>query len=282
VGEEGLALVESPPDPTAPPTIVGRELAAGYGSRLVWSGASFEIPSAAFCAVLGPNGSGKSTLIRMLLGLLRPRAGRLEVLGEVPRRGNPAIGYVPQTSSFDPEFGIRGRDYVGLGLDGHRWGVRSPFGRRESGRLVDTAIQAVDATGFANQPMGRLSGGELQRLILAQALVGNPQILLLDEPLSNLDVRNRASIVQLLDDVRRRRGLTVVLVAHDVNPLLRFLDLVIYAAKGQLAVGRPAEVITSDSLSSIYGAPVEVIRDRRGRVFVVGLEEEEVGHPHPA
>jgi zinc/manganese transport system ATP-binding protein len=284
-GEARLALDDDEASPAlaseTPPAVVADRVEAAYGGRVVWSGASFAIPSGAFCAVLGPNGSGKSTLMRMLLGLLRPRAGRLEVMGEEPRRGNPSIGYVPQASSFDPDFGIRGRDYVGLGLDGHRWGVRSPFGLPDKRSLVEAAIRAVEATEFADQPMGRLSGGEQQRLILAQSLVGNPQILLLDEPLSNLDVRNRASIVQLLDDVRRRRALTVVLVAHDVNPLLRFLDLVIYVAKGRLAVGPPSEVITSESLSSIYGAPVEVVRDRRGRIFVVGLEEE-AGHPHPA
>jgi zinc/manganese transport system ATP-binding protein len=270
-------VTPSPPDAA----IVADGLVAGYRDGLVWSGATFSLPEGSFSAVLGPNGSGKSTLIRMLLGLLRPRAGHLAVLGEEPRRGNPAIGYVPQASSFDPEFGIRGLDYVALGLDGDRWGVPSPFRLRERRRLVQAAVQAVDAGGYAHRPMGRLSGGEQQRLILAQALTGNPRILLLDEPLSNLDVRSRASIVQLLDHVRRERGLTVVLVAHDVNPLLPYLDLVVYVAQGRVAVGPPAEVITSERLSSIYGAAVEVIQDRRGRVFVVGLEEE-AGHPHPA
>jgi zinc/manganese transport system ATP-binding protein len=269
-----------PAAPAVGPAIVARALAAGYGARLVWSDASFTIPHGAFCAVLGPNGAGKSTLVRMLLGLVPPVAGHLQVLGATPSRGNSAIGYVPQNAAFDPEFSVRGLDYVGLGLEGHRWGLPLPFAHGRRRRQIEAAVRAVCASAFADRPMGRLSGGEQQRLVLAQALVGGARVLVLDEPLSNLDVRSRASIVQLLDQVRRERGLTVVLVAHDINPLVRVLDLVIYVARGRLSAGPPHEVITSESLSAIYGAPVEVLRDRRGRVFVVGLEEE-VGHPHP-
>jgi len=263
-----------------PPAIVAADLAAGYGARTIWSDAGFTIPAGAFAVVLGPNGAGKSTLVRLLLGLIRPSSGSLEVLGQRPRRGSPLIGYVPQGAAFDPEFSIRGVDFVGLGLDGHRWGLPLP-GRtsRERAAAVAEAIEAVGAGAFAHRPMGRLSGGEQQRLLLAQALVGRPRILLLDEPLSNLDVRNQGAIVGLIGEVARSSGLTVVMVAHDVNPLLPLLDLVVYVAQGRVAVGTPAEIITSGSLSRIYGAPIEVIHDRRGRVFVVGLDEE-VAHPH--
>jgi zinc/manganese transport system ATP-binding protein len=258
--------------------IIASGLAAGYGSRAIWSQATFAIPAGSFTAILGPNGAGKSTLIRLVLGLLHPIAGRLEVLGEPPRRGNPRIGYVPQGSIFDPELSIRGRDFVGLGIDGHRWGVRLT-GRSQVTAAADAAIAAVGAEDYAKRQLGRLSGGEQQRLLLAQALVGRPSLLLMDEPLSHLDVRNQGAIVQLISEVARERRLTVLLIAHDVNPLLPHIDHVLYIAQGKLAMGEPAEIITSESLSAIYSAPVEVLRDRLGRLFVVGLEEE-VSHPH--
>ena len=263
-------------DPSA--AIAARGLAAGYGSKAIWSEANFSIPSGSFTAILGPNGAGKSTLIRLILGLLHPLAGKLEVLGESPRRGNPRIGYVPQGSTFDPELSIRGRDFVGLGVDGHRWGVRLT-GREQGAAATDVAIAAVSAQSYADRQLGRLSGGEQQRLLLAQALVGQPNLLLMDEPLSHLDVRNQGAIVQLISEVARERHLTVLLIAHDVNPLLSHIDHLLYIAQGKLAMGKPADIITSETLSAIYSAPVEVLRDRLGRIFVVGLEEE-VSHPH--
>jgi zinc/manganese transport system ATP-binding protein len=263
-------------DPGA--AIVARDLSASYGIRSIWSGATFSIPSGSFTAILGPNGGGKTTLIRMILGRMPAAAGRLEVLGQPPQRGNPQIGYIPQGSSFDPELSIRGLDFVGLGIDGHRWGVRLA-GRAEAARAASGAIGAVGAAGYADRPLGRLSGGEQQRLLLAQALVGNPRLLLMDEPLSHLDVRNQGAIVQLISEVARARQLTILLIAHDVNPLLRHIDHVLYVAHGKVAMGKPADIITSQSLSEIYSSSVEVLTDSRGRVFVVGLEEE-VSHPH--
>ena len=244
----------------------------------MWAGANFSIPAGSFTAILGPNGSGKSTLVRLILGLLAPDAGLIEVLGQPPHRGNPLIGYVPQGSSFDPELSVRARDFVGLGVDGHRWGVRIT-GRATAEAAIDASIASVDGQGYADRQLGRLSGGEQQRLLLAQALVGAPKMLLLDEPLSHLDVRNQQAIVQLISTLARERQLTVLLIAHDVNPLLPHIDHVLYVAHGRLAMGKPAEIITSDSLSRIYSSPVEVLRDSMGRVFVVGLEEE-VSHPH--
>jgi zinc/manganese transport system ATP-binding protein len=258
--------------------IVASDLAAAYGARPIWSGATFSIPAGSFTAVLGPNGSGKSTLIRMILGQLAPARGRLEVLGGTPHRGNPSIGYVPQGSSFDPDLSIRGRDFIGLGIDGHRWGVRLA-GRDSAEAKVTSAIEAVGASGYADRSLGRLSGGEQQRLLLAQALVGRPRLLVLDEPLSHLDVRNQRAMVQLISAVARERGLTVLLIAHDVNQLLAHIDHVLYIAQGKLATGKPKDIITSRRLTEIYSSPVEVISDSRGRLFVVGLEEE-VSHPH--
>ena len=193
--------------------LAARGLAAGYGSRTLWSGADFEVPKGSFTAVLGPNGAGKSTLVKLMLGLVAPRAGDLQVLGAAPRRGNPRIGYIPQSSVFDPEFSVRGRDFVGLGLDGHRWGLPLPTGAGARAAAVDAAIKSVGAEEYAERPLGRLSGGEQQRLLLAQALVGRPQLLLMDEPLSHLDVRNQAAIVDLIMEVGRQRDLTVLLLS---------------------------------------------------------------------
>lgn len=257
--------------------IAFREVTARYDGRPVWSGASFDIAPGSFTAILGPNGSGKTTLLRLVLGQLAPSSGAVEVFGRSPRRGDHTIGYVPQRSDFDPDLSIRGRDFVHLGLDGHRWGI-DLFGRVDH-RAIDGALQAVGADSFAAKSIGRLSGGEQQRLLLAQALVGDPRLLLMDEPLSYLDVRNQGEIVQLIADVARRRSLTVLLIAHDVNPLLRHIDNVVYVAAGRVAMGRPQDIITSARLSEIYNAPIEVMRDSLDRVFVVGLEEE-IAHPH--
>lgn len=214
----------------------------------------------------------------MILGQHTPSAGRLDVFGRQPRRGDPTIGYVPQRATFDPDLSIRARDFVGLGIDGHRWGIRIG-GRSAAAAVTQAAIRAVDAEPYADRPLGRLSGGEQQRLLLAEALVGNPRLLVMDEPLSYLDVRNQRAIVELIASVARTRRLTVLLIAHDVNPLLPHIDHVLYVAAGKVAMGKPEEIITTRRLSEIYSTPVEVIKDSRGRLFVVGLEEE-AAHPH--
>ncbi len=262
------------------PAVRAVDLSAGFDSRPLWSQTSFEIRAGEFVAVLGPNGAGKSTLLRLILGLVPPAGGTIEVLGEPPRRGNPRIGYVPQQRHVDQEGALRGVDLVRLGLDGHRWGVSVP-GRRSqlSDAAVAATVEAVGAESFARRRIGELSGGERQRLLLAQALVGQPRLLLLDEPLTALDVRNQASMVQVVSQLARSRTITVLLVAHDVNPLLRSVDRVLYVANGRIAIGTPAEVISTEVLSRLYEAPVEVLTDSRGRVFVAGLEDE-IAHPH--
>jgi zinc/manganese transport system ATP-binding protein len=140
------------------------------------------------------------------------------------------------------------------------------------------ALEAVDAQSLAHRPLGQLSGGELQRVFLAQALVGEPEVLLLDEPLANLDIRRETSLVQLVANVVRTRNVTALLIAHDLNPLLPVLDRVMYVAAGKIATGTPSEIVTTESLSKLYGAPVEVLRDSHGRVAVLGVEE--ASHPH--
>lgn len=259
------------------PAIIAKGLAAAYGDRLIWQGASFSIDPGEFIAVLGPNGSGKSTLLRLVLGLLPPAAGTLTVLGKHPHRGNPAIGYVPQRRNIDRDLPIRGRDFVHLGIDGDRWGIA--IGNAEHNRqAVDQAIASVDGQAYAERPIGRLSGGEQQRLLLAQALAGKPAMLLLDEPLASLDLRNQIVIAELVADLARTNALTVLLIAHDINPLLPIVDRVLYVAHGGVAIGKPAEVITTEQLSRLYDAPIEVLQDSHGHMFVVGLESESAHH----
>jgi zinc/manganese transport system ATP-binding protein len=257
--------------------IVADGLAAAYGDRLIWQNASFTVKTGEFVAVLGPNGSGKSTLLRLLLGLLPPAAGRLEVLGKRPHRGNAEVGYVPQRRNIDRDLPVRGRDFVHLGIDGDRWGIAMGNAAGNHQR-VDEAIRSVEAQAYADRPIGRLSGGEQQRLLLAQALAGKPQMLLLDEPLASLDLRNQILIAELVAELARSNGLTVLLIAHDINPLLPIVDRVLYVAHGGVAIGKPAEVITTEQLSRLYDAPIEVLHDSHGHMFVVGLEAESAHH----
>jgi zinc/manganese transport system ATP-binding protein len=272
--------VNGAPGSSAAPVIQASGLASGYGGTTVWAGADFQIGAGEFLTVLGPNGAGKSTLLRMILGLLPPAAGTLQVFGAPPRRGNPEIGYVPQRRSLDPDLTISAQDIVGLGVDGHQWGVRlSRHRARQRREAVAQALAAVGAAGYARQSVGRLSGGEQQRLQLAQALVTRPRLLLMDEPLASLDLRSQQGVSRLVADLRAQQGFAVVLVTHDINPVLSVTDRVMYIAGGSVCIGPPGQVITTENLSRLYQAEVEVLTDSHGRVFVVGLEAE-TAHPH--
>jgi zinc/manganese transport system ATP-binding protein len=250
--------------------------------RIVWSEVDLRVGEGEFVAVLGPNGAGKSTLLDVILGLLRLSAGSASVLGGSPGRLRSEIGYLPQRRSFDSETRIRGRDVVRLGLDGARWGIPLPrFASRsaaESDRRVDEVLELVEARAFAHRPIGELSGGEQQRLLIAQALIRRPRMLLLDEPLDSLDLTNQGAVAALLERVSSDEGVTVLLVAHDVNPILAYLDRVIYFAAGKGVVGRPREVITGETLSRLYGVPIEVLETSDGRLVVVGTPEAPAIH----
>ena len=248
---------------------------ARVGGRTVWSDVSMEIRAGEFAAVLGPNGSGKTTLLRVLLGELRLSAGRASVLGRAPGETRRQIGYLPQRRHFDQGVRIRGVDLVRLGLDGARWGL--PLRRTGRERIAE-AIDLVGASAYASRPIGRLSGGEQQRLLIAQALVSGPRLLVLDEPLDSLDLPNQTAVTALLARICRSAGMTVLLVAHDVNPLLSYLDRVVYFGAGHAAVGTPQEVITSETLTRLYGVPVEVLTTADGRLFVAGLPEPPAYH----
>jgi len=257
------------------------KLALRFGARTLWEDLSFELASGEFLAVLGPNGTGKTSLIRILLGLLEPSSGRALVNERPPREARQHVGYVPQQRAFDRDLALRARDLVRLGLDGHRWGF-SRLG--DEGRAdVDRALASVGASEYANAPIGRLSGGEQQRLRIAQALVADPALVLADEPLLSLDLAYQNTITSLLDDRRRTAGTPVLFVTHDINPVLGMVDKVLYLAPGNWAIGAPDEVLTSETLTQLYGTDVDVLRVR-GRVVVVGTPDDQhvhhVDHEH--
>lgn len=254
------------------PLISATDISAGYRQTTVWRDASFSIERGEFVGVLGPNGAGKTTLFRLLLGLAEPKSGVLEVLGGKPRRGNTRIGYVPQRHLIDEEFNIEALEIVRLGLNGTKWGFTMPDKVRQETDRALQALETVGAGSLAHKPLGHMSGGELQRVFFAQALVGDPELLLLDEPLANLDIRREAELISLIARIARDRKVAVLLIAHDINPLLPVVDRLIYIVNGRLACGNPDEIITSGSLSNLYGTQVEVLKDSHGRLAVLGTE----------
>ena len=260
---------------TLPPTRTAaavslRGAGVRFGDRALWDGLDLDIAPGEFLAVLGPNGSGKTTLVRVLLGLLPLTSGEVRIAGAAPRRGNPTIGYVPQQKALDADLPLRGRDLVGLGLDGHRPGL-GLRGRRERRARVDAALAAVGGTDYADRPVGRLSGGEQQRLRVAQALVGDPDVLLCDEPLLSLDLAHQRIVTELIDARRRTAGTAVLFVTHEINPVLPLVDRVLYLVGGRFRIGPPEEVMTSAVLSELYRTDVDVLRVR-DRLVVVGAD----------
>ncbi len=236
------------------------------GERSILGRVTFAVEPGEFVGIIGGNGAGKSTLLQLTMGLLAPSRGEIRVFGAPPRATHGTIGYVPQRIELDPDVPLRARDFVALGVDGAKFGIPFSSARRRS--LVDAALADVGATPFADKPAGRLSGGEQQRLAIAQAIVGRPKLLLLDEPLANLDLSAAAGIVETTARIARERGITVLLVAHDVNPLVRYMDRVLYLANGRAAIGTVDEIVNEDTLSRLYDRPVDVLRVR-GRIIVV-------------
>lgn len=260
------------------PVVELRGAALTVGGRTLWSGLDFALMPGELVAVLGGNGTGKTSLLRVVLGLREPSAGTVQVLGEAPARGRRRVGYVPQQKLADDGVPLRARDLVALGLDGHRWGTGFPSRARRT--RVDALLASVGATGFATQPVSRLSGGEQQRLRIAQALASDPRALLCDEPLLSLDLGHQAAVSGLIDRVRRERGLGVLFVTHDINPVLGMVDRVLYLGGGAFRIGTPDEVLRADVLSELYGTRVDVVR-AGGRIVVVGAPDEpDAAHEH--
>jgi zinc/manganese transport system ATP-binding protein len=258
--------------------------AVQVAGRTIWSDVNLTVGSGEFMAVLGPNGVGKSTLVKAALGLVGLSAGSVTVLGRPAGQSGKEVGYLPQRRSFDPGLRVRGVDIVRLGCDGERWGVPLPWGdrlfpaRKASRDRVGQVIELVGATPFAGRPIGQVSGGEQQRLLIAQALVRRPRLLVLDEPLDSLDLPSQASVAALIARISREQQVTVMLVAHDVNPILPYLDCVAYIAAGSAVCGPPESVITSQTLTALYRTPIEVLRASDGRLVVVGEPEAPARH----
>ena len=247
---------------------------AALGGREVLDDVSFEIRAGEFTGLIGSNGAGKTTLFRVILGLTPASRGQVLVAGGARSRRNPLIGYVPQKFLLDPDMPLRARDLVALGMDAHRFGISLPSrGRRER---VEQMLAAVDALDFADKRVGLLSGGEQQRVLIAQALIGEPRLLLADEPLANLDLRSADEVVALLARIAREQQIAVFISAHEINPLLPVMDRVVYLAEGRAVSGPAEEVVRSDVLSRLYGHHVDVLHVH-GRVIVIAGATADVG-----
>ncbi len=273
---EGAALTEHTAEVQRRRSNIGDDSAAvrleaarlSFGDRTLWEGLDLTVARGEFVAVLGPNGSGKTSLLKVLLGQVGLSSGTARIAGSPARTGNPDIGYVPQQKTIDAGVQLRGVDLVGLGVDGHRWGLglRS---RAERKRKVAAAVADVGAEHFAHAPLESMSGGEQQRLRVAQALVGDPKVLLCDEPLLSLDLANQRLVAELIDRRRRTHDTAVLFVTHEINPILPLVDRVLYLVDGRFRIGTPEEVMTSSVLSELYRTQVDVLRVR-GRLVVVG------------
>ena len=264
--------------PQAEPVVRLRDAHLAYGSRVLWDGLDLDVRPGEFLAVLGPNGSGKTSLLRVLLGLQQLNSGSVEVAGEPARRGSSSIGYIPQQRAVDETLTVRGTDLVGLGLDGHHWGLGLRH-RRERARRVRDAVRAVEADAYASAPLGVLSGGEQQRLRVAQAIVGDPSVLLCDEPLLSLDPSHQRKVSSLIAQQAQSAGAGVLFVTHEINPVLPLVDRVLYLVDGRFRIGTPAEVMNSETLSSLYGSRIDVARVG-GRLVVAGGDDEPAQHHH--
>ena len=255
------------------------QLGVAYGGRQVLRDVNLTLADNQFVTLLGANGAGKTTLLRTLLGLVPVQSGRLSVLGQAPGLANHAIGYVAQTRSNQVTAGITGRDFIASVVRGERWGW--PYVGKQAQREIDWALDKVQATELSRRALAEMSGGERQRLLLAQALLGRPRLLLLDEPLISLDMHHQSNIIHLVKNLQLELGLTVIFSAHEINPLLGVVDQVLYLGSGQAAIGTVEQVITADVLTRLYGTPIEVIR-QAGRIFVMAGDTavEQLEHCH--
>ena len=261
--------------------ITTQNLALGYDENPIVTNITLNIIKGEFIGILGPNGSGKSTFLRALLGLLKPLSGEIKVLNKTPTRGNTNIGYMPQMRSHVSIANITSRALLEATCDGLCYGL--PILSRSKKAEIQKILEMVGSTAYADRPFKQLSGGERQRIYLSQALLGNPSILLLDEPLSNLDPKYQDIFIVILNEVRLSLNATILFTAHDPNPLLHIMHRVLFFANGKAAIGNTDDIMTSESLSAMYGTPIEVVRFKE-RLFVLSETQQnilgEVRHHH--
>lgn len=253
--------------------IVGHNLEVSYGNKVIWRNANFNLNRGQFTAILGPNGAGKSTLFKLILGLIEPSKGEMLVFDEEPKKASRFIGYVPQRKDISNQSNMAARELVKVAYKGNKLGIY--LNANNLNKKVHDVLGLVDALDLSNKRIGQLSGGELQRIFLAQALIDDPKILLLDEPLANLDIRRQYELVELIKRLSIKKQINVLLIAHDLNPLSPYIDNLIYVANKRIACGNIDEVLTSESMSKLYKSRVEVLKDSTGRLVIVGTGGDE-------
>ena len=249
-----------------------RSASLEFDSKRLWHELSLEVEEGEFIALIGPNGSGKSMLLKSILGIQKLSSGSIAFLGDEPGKHNAQLGYIPQHRSTEAGLPLRVSDCVGFGLDGHRPGL--PISSPARKQKIAQALELVDATSLAQETLGSLSGGEMQRVRVAQAIISKPKLLLADEPLSALDLNHQMRVSELINEQRKQLGSAVVFVTPDLNPIIDFVDRVVYIAQGRHTIGTPDEVMRSEVLSELYGADIDVVRNQ-GRVVVLGAHDHE-------
>ena len=249
-----------------------KKASLSFGDKAIWKDLTLSVAKGEFIAVIGSNGSGKTVLLKAILGQLQLSSGGIELLGKPVANGSRAIGYIPQHRQSDSGLPLRAKDLLRMGLDGHRFGL--PWPSSKTNKTVSAVLEAVGATEIANVPIGLLSGGQLQRIRVAQAVIDNPKLILADEPLSALDLKQQALVAGLINSQRQQNGAAVLFVTHDVNPVLDYIDRVLYLANGKFRIGTPDEVFRSDVLSKLYGRSVDVVRNQ-GRIAVLGSSDHD-------
>ena len=256
--------------------IKGSNLEVSYKDKVVWKNVSFNLSRGQFTAILGPNGAGKSTLFKLILGLKEPTKGIITVYDEEPKKASKYIGYVPQRKDISNQSNLAAIELVKIAYKGNKLGIY--LNAYNLNKKAQEVLKQVDALDLANKRIGQLSGGELQRIFLAQALIDDPKILLLDEPLANLDLRRQYELVELIKKLSVTKKINILLIAHDLNPLSPYIDNLIYVANKRIACGNINEVLTSETLSKLYNSKVEVLKDSTGRLVIVGVGGEDHHH----
>jgi zinc/manganese transport system ATP-binding protein len=247
------------------------------GERTILSHVNASIREGEFVGVFGPNGSGKTTLLQAILGLVHPTTGEIRVFDQWPAGGSATTGYLPQKRAMITQLQLRGWDFVASAFNGQRWGL--PLLGTDGRKQVARVLKIVEAAELADRPLSQLSGGELQRLLLAQALLGSPKLLLLDEPLISLDPRYQRAVVGLIKRIQQVYGMTVLFTAHQLNPLLGAMDRVLYLVNGHAVIGAVDDVMTAEVLSKLYDMPIDVLRIE-GRIIIISPIGEVDGDAH--